>query len=88
MAHIRYMVLNGNGNVSSHFDGDGETYDDAGAHDAALREASMMASVGAVVAGEVPDPYTGESDASASSSAAPTDSGATAEPTDTSTPEV
>lgn len=85
----RYLVLNGTGNVAASFDGNGDAYDDSGAHDAAMREASMMATVGAVVAAEVPDPYDGESDASGSVSDASTgNAGATADTTGTDQPDV
>jgi hypothetical protein len=66
----RYMVINGTGSVLCSYDGNGGTYDDTEAHNAALREASMMSTVGAVLTVEVPEIYTGEPDASEGISAA------------------
>lgn len=71
--YTRYLVMNGAGNVMKSFDGDGVEYSDGDARTGAMREASMMTPVGVVVPVQVPDPYDGESDASADVSA--TDSG-------------
>lgn len=78
----RYYVLSGSG-FAGHFDGDGEAYDDAGARDAALREASMMSTPGAVITAEVPNAYTGEESAetfSGTDSATSGDDAATDDP--------